>query len=261
VLVQAALITGLLYQRRRTWRAELVARQRLTELARVNRVSTVGELTATIAHELNQPLGAILINAETMGSILKSSSPDLNELREIVADICRDDQRAADVIARLRALLRKAPFELKTIDLNDIVVETLELLSGLTASRQVEIAFSRTSAPLTIKGDPVQLQQILLNLFVNGMDALSDKPVFERQIKIQTAAVDGQAELYLSDNGAGIDADKIKDIFDPFYSTKPNGMGMGLSIVRTIVEAHNGRITAENQLGGGAVFRLRLPLA
>ncbi len=261
MLVQAALISGLLYQRRRTQAAELVARQRLTELARVNRVSTVGELTATIAHELKQPLGAILANAETMEAILKSPSPDLNELQEIVSDICRDDRRADDVIERVRALLQKTPFEPKIVDLNDIVVETLELLSGLTVSRQIEIAYSRPPEPLTVKGDPVQLQQVLLNLIVNGVDALSSKRVSERRIKIGTATVDRQAELYVSDNGPGIDSNKLNDVFQTFYSTKPNGMGMGLSIVRTIVEAHNGRITAENQPGGGAVFRLRLPLA
>jgi signal transduction histidine kinase len=261
VLTQVLLILGLLYQRRRLHRAEIQARARMTELAHVNRFSTAGELTASIAHELNQPLGAILTNAETMEAILKSPSPDVVELREIASDIRRDDQRAAEVIRRLRSLLRKAPFELKSIDLNEVVVEALDLLSHLAASREINADCFRTPLSLPINGDRVQLQQVLINLIVNAMDALSNKAPGERQIKVWTERLPSQAEVCVSDNGPGIEASKLGEVFEPFYSTKPHGMGMGLSIARTIVEAHGGEISAERPREGGTLFRLRLPLA
>lgn len=261
LLAQALFIFGLLYQRRRIRIAETQALERMKELAHVNRFSTAGELTATIAHELNQPLGAILTNAETMEIILKSPSPDLVELTKIASDIRRDDQRAADVIRRLRSLLKRTPFELKAIDLNDVVVEAFGLFSGLAESRQVDFRSLRAPLPLPINGDRVQLQQVLINLIVNAMDALSSKPAGERQIRISNKRLPGQAEVCVYDNGPGIEASKLGEVFEPFHSTKPEGMGMGLSIARTIVEAHGGQISAERPQGGGTLFRVRLPLA
>lgn len=261
MLTQALFISGLLHQRRKLRAAELVARQRMSELAHVNRFSTAGQLTASISHELNQPLGAILTNAETMEAILACPSPDLEELKQIASDIRRDDQRASDVIRRLRALLTKAPFELKAIDLNEVVIETCDFLSGLAVSRQVEIDSLSYSGPLPIVGDGVQLQQVLLNLVVNAIDALANKPAAERNISIRTARLSRQAEVCISDNGAGIEEHALAKVFEPFFSTKPAGMGMGLSIARTIVEAHRGQISAERPPEGGTLFRLRLPLA
>src|SRR5580704_11390628 len=171
VLLEGTLISGLLYERRRRLHAEVQSRQRSAELAHINRFSMAGELTATIAHEINQPLGAILTNVETAELIVKSPLPDLQEIGEILADIRRDDVRASEVIGRLRALLKKAPFELKHIDLSEVTHETMRFLSALAVAREVDLTLI-APMPLPIKGDQVQLQQVILNLIVNAMDAM-----------------------------------------------------------------------------------------
>jgi signal transduction histidine kinase len=261
MLLQAFLITALLHQRRRLYTAEVDARQRMAELARVNRYSTAGELTSSIAHELNQPLGSILTNAETAELMLKSPNPDIEEVREILADIRRDDQRAGEVIHRLRSLLKKTPFELKIVDLNEIVRETTEFLAGLADARGVELMTTASETALRIEGDHIQIQQVILNLVVNAMDAMTHLAEPQRIVRIATGVVDGRAELSVLDAGSGIPADKLKTVFEPFFTTKAHGMGMGLSIARTIVEAHGGRIWADNHAAGGAAFHISLPLA
>jgi signal transduction histidine kinase len=258
ILLQGGLIGGLLWQRRRRYRAESDARQRMTELARVVRFSTAGELTASIAHEINQPLGAILANAETAQAILKSPSPDIAELNEIVVDILRDERRAGEVIRRMRSLLKKTPFELKSLDFNDLVRETAALV--LAVGRKVELVSVITPDALPILGDRIQLQQVILNLVANGIDAMKDTPNEDRVISIQTSRVEKFAELSVSDLGPGIPEDKLKEIFEPFFTSKAEGMGMGLSIARTIIEAHKGLISAKNRDHGGASFTIRLPL-
>jgi len=260
ILIQAALISILLREHRRRQLAEVQARQRMAELARVNRFSTAGELTATIAHEINQPLGSILTNAETAQAILKSPNPDIAELDEIVSDIVRDDRRASEVIRRMRSLLTKAPFDLKRLDLNDVARETVEFLSTLAVARKVELTSLMTQNTLPIIGDRIQLQQVILNLVVNGIDAMKDTPGENRIISVRTSRVDKFATLSVSDRGSGIAEDKLKEIFEPFFTSKADGMGMGLSIARTIIEAHNGMISAKNRDHGGASFQIRLPL-
>jgi signal transduction histidine kinase len=260
VLVQAGLISVLLREHRRRQLAEVQSRQRMSELARVIRFSTAGELTASIAHEINQPLGSILTNAETAQAILKSPSPDIVELNEIVGDIVRDDRRASEVIRRMRSLLTKAPFELKSLDLNDVARETVEFLSTLAAARKVELTSLITPNALPILGDRIQLQQVILNLVVNGIDAVRDTPSDNRIISVRTSHVDNFAQLSVSDRGPGIPENKLKEVFEPFFTSKAEGMGMGLSIARTIIEAHNGLIWAKNRDHGGATFRIRLPL-
>jgi C4-dicarboxylate-specific signal transduction histidine kinase len=260
ILLQGALISGLLYERRRRLHAEVQSRQRSAELAHINRHSMAGELTATIAHEINQPLGAILTNIETAELMVKSPAPDLQEIGEILADIRRDDERASEVIGRLRSLLKKAPFELKQIDLNEVVRETVRFLSALAIAREVDLTSFIAPTPLSIKGDLIQLQQVILNLIVNAMDAMSSMPSAERRITISTARDGNSADLSVSDVGPGIPVEMLKDVFEPFFTTKPQGMGMGLSIARTIVEAHGGQLSAENRAGRGAVFRMRLAL-
>ena len=188
ILVQAALILVMLNEHRRRQLAEIQSRQRMAELARVMRFSTAGELTASIAHEINQPLGAILTNAETAKAILKSPSPDIAELNEIVDDILKDDQRANEVIRRMRSLLKKAPFELKNFDLNDLVSETLGVISSLAVARKVELTNLITQKALPILGDRIQLQQVILNLVVNGIDAMRDTPSEHRIISHQDLA-------------------------------------------------------------------------
>jgi signal transduction histidine kinase/ABC-type uncharacterized transport system substrate-binding protein len=260
ILLQAGLIAALLREHRRRQLAEVQSRQRMAELGHVNRFSMAGELTASIAHEINQPLGAILTNAETADAILESPTPDIAELKDIVKDILQDDQRAVEVIRRMRSLLKKAPFEVKNIDLNDLVRETVEFLSALAIARKVELSSVITPEALPILGDRIQLQQVILNLIVNGIDAMRDTPSGERIISIQTSRVEKFAELSVSDLGSGIPEDKLKEIFEPFFTSKSGGMGMGLSIARTIVEAHEGQIWAQNRDHGGASFRIKLPL-
>jgi signal transduction histidine kinase len=260
ILLQTGLIAALLREHRRRRLAEVQSRQRMAELARVMRFSTAGEMAASISHELNQPLGAILTNAETLDVILKSPTPDITELKDIVKDILHDDQRAGEVIRRIRSLLKKAPFELKDFDLNDLVRETLGVLSALAAARKVELTSSITQNALPILGDRIQIQQVILNLVVNGIEAMKDTLAESRIISIRTSPVEDFAELSVSDHGPGIPEDKLKEIFEPFFSSKAEGMGMGLSIARTIVEAHNGSIWAKNRVHDGATFRIRLPL-
>jgi signal transduction histidine kinase len=260
ILAQAGLISVLLLEHRRRQLAEVQSRQRMSELARVMRFSTAGELTASIAHEINQPLGSILTNAETAKEILKNPSPDIAELNEIVDDILKDDQRANEVIRRMRSLLKKAPFELKNFDLKDLVGETLGVLSSLAVGRKVELTSLITQNALPILGDRIQIQQVILNLVVNGMDAMTATPDQNRVISIRTSRVENFAQLTVADRGSGIAEDKLKEIFEPFFTSKTEGMGMGLSIARTIIEAHNGQITARNRDHGGASFRIRLPI-
>jgi signal transduction histidine kinase len=261
VLLQAGFTTVLLHEHRRRRVAEVQSRQRIAELARVIRFSTAGELTTSIAHEINQPLGSILTNAETAQAILKSPSPDMVELNEIVGDIVRDDRRATEVIRRMKSLVTKAPFELKSLDLNDVAREAIEFLSTLAVARKVELSSLIVQNALPILGDRIQLQQVILNLVVNGIDAMKDTPSENRTISIRTSQVENFAQLSVSDRGPGIPEDKLKEVFEPFFTSKAEGMGMGLSIARTIVEAHHGLIRAKNRDHVGASFRIRLPIS
>jgi len=245
---------------RRANAAEIQNIKRSAELAHLNRFNVAGELTATIAHELNQPLSAILINSDTAKTLLESSAPDLEELKKIVTDIQRDDQRATDVIRRVRNFLKKAPFERKNNDLNEIVRDTVELLSRLAASRDTDLGSETVLDELRVMCDRTQLQQVIINLVLNAMDAMSAVPEANRRISITTMRAEKFAEVAVSDTGPGISADKIEMMFQPFFSTKTQGMGMGLSIARTIIEGHGGQIWAGSKAGNGAVFHVHLPL-
>jgi signal transduction histidine kinase len=219
-----------------------------------------GELTASIAHEINQPLGAILLNAETLDAMLASQTLDVAELRNIVSEIRRDDQRAGQIIKHIRSLVKKTSFELKTFDLNEIVSETLDFVSSLAVAKTVTLRATLADSPLPIKGDRVQLQQVLLNLIINAMDATSYMPPESRLITVRNARSGDRAEFSTTDSGTGIPSSNLSAIFEPFFSTKPSGMGMGLSIARTILENHGGKITAENQMSTGAKLTVKLPL-
>jgi signal transduction histidine kinase len=250
----------LLHERRRRRVAEVESRQRLAELAHINRYSVAGELTATIAHELNQPLGSILTNTETAELMLKDSSPNLDEVREILADIRRDDLRASEIIRRLRSMLKKVPFEVRDTDLNDTVGEVIGFLMALTDGSRIALRYTTAATALPIRVDVVQFQQVVLNLIMNAMDAISGAQAGKREIGVTTGRSGSYAEVRISDSGPGIAAGDLKNVFDPFFTTKPQGMGMGLAIARSIVEAHHGKISAENQLSGGALFTIRLPI-
>jgi len=259
IILQAGLISILLHEHRRRRLAEVQSRQRMAELAHVNRFSTAGELTATLAHEINQPLSAILANAESAQIMLEAPRPDIAELKQIVGDILHDDRRAGEVIRRMRSLLKKAPFELKKIDLNEVVRETVVFFSMLTVARSIALTGPAGPEPLPILGDRIQLQQVLINIVVNAMDAMAES-AGSRSIAIRTARDGGFAELSVTDSGPGLAPDQVRQVFEPFFTSKTEGMGMGLSIARTIVEAHQGEMWAENEAGAGAAFRIRLPL-
>ena len=262
LVLEAALIVRLLHDRRRRRRAEIDAHQRMTELAELNRRSTVGELSASIAHELTQPLSAISHNAEAAALILHAQAPDLSELRDIVAGITRDQRCATEVIKRLRNLLGKNPSEIQEIDLNEAVREVFESLSARAAARRIALSTCLAAHALYVSGDRIQLQQVILNLVINSIDSIGGSENGERKIIGRTALVDAaSAEVTIEDSGPGILPDKAEQMFEPFFTSKAGGMGMGLSIARTIVESHGGRIWAEHRRGGGAIFRFSVPLA
>jgi signal transduction histidine kinase len=260
--VQAAMITGLLVQRTRRRRAEAEVLRHRDELAHLTRVATLGELAATMAHELNQPLGAILSNADAAEMFLKAEPPGLNELREILADIREDDRRASEVIRRMRSLIRRQESAPQAIDVETSAQEVLKFLSGNTSVRQVTLRCERMAGLPPVRCDPVQFQQILLNLILNGVEAMSGMPQERRQIIVR-ASEDSKTtvRISVSDNGPGVAPDMLPKLFEPFFTTKKEGMGMGLSIARTIVEAHHGQIWAENNADRGATFHFTVPIA
>jgi PAS domain S-box-containing protein len=237
---------------------EARSRQHLQELAHLNRVSTVGELTTSLAHELNQPLGAILRNAETAEVLLRAERLDLDELRAIVDDIRKDDIRAGQVIERLRRLLRRRPVELQVVGLVPLANEVASLVRFDAIARRVRLETDLPTDLPAVLGDRVHLQQVLLNLVMNAMDAARDGPGSDRRVCIRARAGGATVEVTVRDSGPGIAAGTLDRLFEPFFTTKPEGMGMGLAIARTLVEAHNGRIWAENNPSGGATFHFTL---
>jgi len=231
------------------------------EIAHIGRVSLMGQLASALAHEINQPLGAILRNAEAAELYLQNGSPDLEEIRAIFADIRKDGQRAGSVIDRMRALLKRQNLDKRLIDVSQIVGEVVVLVHSDVTARHVKFEVAVADRLPPVCGDAVHLQQVLLNLFGNAMDALDEAKTGDRRVSV-TASLDGPQtiEIAVSDSGCGIPADKLQHIFDPFFTTKPKGMGMGLPISRTIIGAHGGRLWAENRPDGGASFRFTLPI-
>ena len=253
---QSLLIAGLLHQRRRRHLAEVETRQRALEVARMNRRAVAGEMSASIAHEVNQPLTAILSNAEAALDLLRAKNIDLAKVRDIVTDIIDEDTRASEVVSRIRKLLGKGEARSEKIDLNQLVNSTLRLLHGEIVKRTANIGTDLAAALPPIAGDPVQLQQVLLNLLINAMDAVGSKPPAERIIDVSTRADGTRAEVRIVDFGQGIAAGDQRRLFEPFFTTKEEGLGLGLSICSTIVKAHGGKLTVENNEHGGATATL-----
>ncbi len=239
--------------------ADAEAQRRREELTHLSRVAALGMVTSSLVHELSQPLGAILNNAEAAEHVLQSDAPDLNELRAIVREIRDDDQRATGVISSLRALLRRGEFKPCPVALDDLLDEVVTLMRSDSAKRNIAIALDLPSDLPRVHGDRIQLQQVLLNLLINGMDALNSKAEGERALTLQARRSDrGFVEVALSDNGPGLRVEQLGRMFEPFFTTKATGMGLGLSVSRTVIEAHGGRIWAENNADGGATFRFTL---
>jgi len=229
----------------------------------LNRAAAAGALSASIAHELNQPLGAILSNAETAELLLRANPLDVGQLKEILADIRQADQRAADIITHLRQLLKKrSEIDLQEFNVNDAIADAIHVLEPEAMQRQVALSVDPAPRPLPVRADPVHLQQVILNLAMNGMDAMASSPPAERKLALQTALNErAEVEVSICDSGPGLPRDKLKEVFETFYTTKQQGTGLGLSIVRTIIETYGGKIWADNAAAGGAVFRFTLPLA
>ena len=230
------------------------------ELAHAGRVSVMGQLASALAHELNQPLGAILRNAEAAELFLQASPPDLQEVAVILEDIRKDNHRAGEVIDRMRALLKRGEFQWNELDLNALAEEVASLVRPDAETRRVKIALNLAPSALLVRGDRVQLQQVLVNLLLNAMDAMNSSAQEERRVSVRTQLMDSQAEVAVSDAGHGIPKENLKHLFEPFFTTKPNGMGMGLAISQTIIGVHGGHIAAENNPDRGATFRVTLPM-
>jgi two-component system, LuxR family, sensor kinase FixL len=231
-------------------------------LAHTARLATFGELTAMIAHEITQPLCSILSNAETAELLLRSDNPPKEELLQILADIRDADLRADETIRGIRALARKREIQLKPLDLNITITDVLRLAAGDALFRRVQIR-RRLFDPLPLViGDRAYIEQVLLNLIVNGMDAMKDCPEAARELSVESSSVDRDTiEVVVSDRGHGIAAEKMPHLFDSFFTTKSEGVGLGLSIARSVIQAHGGRIWAENCPGGGAAFHFTLRTA
>jgi C4-dicarboxylate-specific signal transduction histidine kinase len=230
------------------------------DLTRVNRIMLVGEMTASIAHEISQPLTGVVSNAGTALRWLAATPPDLDEARHYLELIIRDGRRASDVITRIRGLVRKESQRADRVDINDAVVEVIALASAELEKNRVRVLTELAPDLPVVTADRVQLQQVLLNLIANAIEAMNDMADRSRELTIATGSVDA-AEVFVEvrDTGPGLDANSTDALFHSFYSTKPNGTGMGLSISRSIVEAHGGHIEATSNQPYGARFRFSVP--
>ena len=254
-----AIVTHLDITNRRI--AERRAEETRRQVAHMGRVALVGELAATMSHELRQPLSAIRANAEAGALLLTKQPDDVDTAKQIFRDIVDDDTRAAEVIDQVRALLRKDEPAMSDVEINSICHHAARLLAGDARLRHTRLDLALEPGLPLVFGDPVQLQQAVLNLTINALDATSASPDESRAVTIATQARDGSVEISIRDTGGGLPPDVQQHLFESFFSTKTRGLGLGLVIVRSIVERHNGRIHAENHPLGGAIFRVVLPAA
>lgn len=254
-----ALMRGVSQDVTRQKLAEMEIERQRNELAHISRVVALGELSGSLAHELNQPLAAILSNAQAAQRFLAQNPPDLGEVREILGDIVGEDRRAGDVIRRLRALLKGGEFRRVPIAVNEVVEDVLGLVRADLIGKGVAVDRNLAEGLPPVLGDHVQLQQVLLNLILNANDAMAAHPPAARRLGIATARADGMVRVSVTDQGCGLTGGDGERIFQPFFTTKSHGLGMGLAICRTITAAHGGRIWAEPNPGRGTTFHLTLP--
>ena len=258
-VTQSALLIGLLMQRRRRHRAERQVEEDQSELAHLSRVSALGQLSGSIAHELNQPLTAISTNTYAALALLSNRDVDLEEVRAILRDIAADDERAGEVIVRLREFLRRGETRRQTVDVEETIRHVLKLVHSEFAVRDVIVATPRAATRALVRADPIQLQQVVLNLVMNAADAMMSTAPARRAITILVETIDAGVQVSVRDQGPGIASADLSRVFESYYSTKASGLGLGLSICASIITAHNGRIWASNNPGQGATFWFTLP--
>ena len=233
----------------------------LPDLARFARVRTLGGFALSLAHELNQPLSAILSNAQAARRFLAAPNPPMDEVRAIIDDIDADDRRAGELIHGMRALLNHHDVEMARFDLNDVIRDVARLVHGDCLLRRVALVLDLEAPLPLVRCDRVQVEQVLLNLIVNGFEAMQDKVAVERRMIIRSRSDNGRCVISVRDAGTGVPAASFDHLFEQFFSTKPEGLGMGLSIARSIMGAHGGRIWATNNTDVGATFHIALPVA
>jgi len=259
--LQSILISYVLFQGRRRREAEAEAALQRQEVAHLMRVSLLGELSGSIAHEINQPLTAILSNAQAALYLLAQKSPDLAEIHDALQEIVHEDDRAGEVIHRLRSLLKKGERKAEYVNINDLVRSTINLLNSELIGRDINVGLDLQNSELLARGDSVQLQQVLLNLVMNAMDAMTSTPPAQRSILISTREEQaGTVDVRVKDQGHGIPPKVNGHLFEPFYTTKDHGLGLGLALCSTIIQAHQGKLTLVNGEGGGAIAGFSLPV-
>jgi signal transduction histidine kinase len=241
--------------------AEIQIQQQRDELTRVSRLAMLGEFSALLAHELNQPLGAIMCNAEAAQFQLARLPPDLGDVQKTLADIVTADRRATEIMQGLRLLYRRGSVHMQPLDLSALVRDLLKMLQHDLAKWGVDLSTELASELPAVNGDAVQLQQVLLNLITNARNAMADAEPKSRKLFVRTSASPEGVRVTVADHGRGIDPESLPRIFDAFYSTRPEGMGLGLAVCRAFIMAHCGRLWAENNPDGGASFHFMLPAA
>ena len=259
IVLLSVLVASLLLERLRRRRAEITMQKQHTALAHASRLAVAGELTAAIAHEINQPLGAVQTNADTAEVILQAGGDRREDLLRLVGRIRNDNLRASQVIKRLRALLARQEARRQPLELNAVLTDVEAFLKPELQRRDMSLALRPAKAPARILGDETQIQQVLINLILNAMDALAEAPLDRRSILVQVECTTGTHSVSVKDQGRGFADGDLSNLFDSFFSTKRTGMGLGLSIARTIVVAHGGSIRAERGPSGGAIFHVELP--
>ncbi len=262
-LIAGLVITALMEVKRRVEqsrnRAEEDLRQAQVDLARVSRVTTMGELTASLAHEVNQPIAAAVTDANTCLRWLKRDQPDLEEAREAAARVVKDVTRASEIVSRVRVLFKKGTAQRELVDMNRVIREMVALTRSEATQHSTSIGAELAPDLPQVMGDRVQLQQVLMNLMVNGIDAMNDARQ-TRELTIKSQRADHEhIQISVSDTGVGLPSDQSDQIFNAFFTTKPHGTGMGLRISRSIIESHGGRLWAENNSARGSTFHFTLP--
>jgi C4-dicarboxylate-specific signal transduction histidine kinase len=263
-LMTSLVVTGLVKRTRAALVDQVLASEKLREaqmqLTHVNRVATVGQLAASISHEVTQPIGALVTNAQAAMRMLNAHSPDLKQVRDALDDIIKDGRRVGEIIQRIRALVKKAPAQTDLLDINEIITETIALTRGEILRNGISLETQLAKRLPLVRGDRIQLQQVIMNLLMNAVEAMStvDKEIRELQIATSKDQED-YVSITVSDSGPMLKPESLNRFFEPFYSTKPTGMGMGLSICRSIIEAHDGRIWASTNVPRGAILHITLP--